>query len=139
MNSVFIRLAVVCFAVVNLVVPGAFADSPSTCNNASWDVSAHKMGQILHVTLREKTQQGALCDLVVGQMSYNAADSQLSVQVSPTDFCAVDAFGHRTATVMWNLPQNLRGDGTLTLLVNGIGVGQLHLDSRGARFTGGCL
>lgn len=110
---------------------------PSECPK-SWALTASRDQQRLELNIREQGQQGPACDLVVQSFDYDETLGLLALSVQPSRVCPVDALAERQALFSWNLPQDLRGQADLLVIVNGEMWGAVHLRGDKVSVEGDC-
>jgi hypothetical protein len=126
-------------AILFATLTGASAFAQGTCRT-DWTVKAEKQGTFLNIAIRESTQQGPACDLVVKSFDYFEVENvkALSLGISPVKFCPLDAVTRRSANLQWQIPFHARNNSDLRLIVNGNDIGRLTVNQGRIDFERTC-
>lgn len=115
----------------------ATVNAQSVCSD-NWAVSVSETDHSLNLKITEVKTSGPACDLVIQSFDYIVGIQTMSMNIVETNFCPMDAIAHRQARMSWALPHGLRAGGKLKVVINGLGVGTVQINSDTVSFEGGC-
>ncbi len=128
--SVFKYLAV---SALLAAAPGALAAPRFPIEISRAAVSAD--GAELELAFRDREPVRNACDYHVSRMEFVAAVELLIVELQTRVPCPLDRYGRRAGSLKWVLPSALRGSSRVTVVLNGLKIGEVSIRGAEAEFN----
>ncbi len=92
-------------------------------------------GAELELAFRDREPVRNACDFHVSRFEYVAAAELLVVDLLSRVPCPLDRYGRRTGSLKWVLPSALRGSSKVTVVLNGLKIGEVTVRGAEAEFN----
>lgn len=93
------------------------------------NAAVSETGAELQLSFLDRTPVRHACDYFVSRFEYVSGiePGLLLVELRSPEPCLVDRFGRRAGQLKWTVPSPIRGAGRLTVVLNGVAVGEVQL------------